>query len=152
MQGHLVVYGLRCFINTGKGEILLINLKNNMGRGYFIIIGSIALLAIFLVVLSPFVISRRSNVDDILVIISHDEEPFTVLVETLNDNISLAERLQIDIQNNICYITPKIKNKSFFSNSSNQGYELDIDMAKIDTVYLKYRNNETQLLWNKEIN
>lgn len=130
----------------------MVNLKNNMERRYFIILGSIVLLAIFLAVLSPFVISRRANVDDLVVIISHNQEPFTVSVETLNDNISLTETIQINIQNNMCYITPKIKSKSFFSNSSNQSYQLDVDITKIDAVYLKYRNNETQLLWNKELN
>lgn len=128
------------------------NLKNNMGRRYFIIIGSITLVVIFVAILSPFITSRRPNVDDIVVTISQGEERVTVLVETLNDNISLTEIMQIDIQNNICYITPKIKNKSFFSNSSNQSYELDVNLEQIDAVYLKYSNNDTQLLLNKEIN
>lgn len=77
------------------------SLKNNMGRRYFIIIGSRTLIAKFVAVLSPFVISCRANVADIVVIISHYEKPFAVLVETLCGNISLTETMQIGIQNNI---------------------------------------------------
>ena len=123
-----------------------------MGRRFFIIIGSIVLLAILATLLSPFLISYKPNVNDIVVMMSHDEESPTVLAETLNNNISLTGKMQIDIQNNICYITPKIKNRSFIISNSKQSYELDIDTTNIDAVYWKSKNNETQLLWIKEIN
>lgn len=95
---------------------------------------------------------RRPNVADIVVSLLQSEGGITVLVETLNDTISLTEIMQVDIQNNICYLTPKIKNKSFFSNRSHQSYELDINLEQIDAVYLKYNNHDTQLLLNKVIN
>ena len=135
-----------------KEGVLFMNMKNNERRRYFVIIVSVTLLAVLLAVLSPFFISRKPSIDDIVVTVSNDEDPLIVSVETLNDNISLTKTMLINIQDNICYISPKVKKKSFLSNNNHHSYELDVGITKIDAVYLSHKNNETQLLWVKEIN